>query len=75
MFGMGSFKRLECRAVVVNLGHGEPAIRGVLWTRRGPLLVIRNAVIIDPQTGGGVAADGEVVVERAKVSFIQVLTP
>jgi hypothetical protein len=59
------------RRVVVNLLDGT-AISGVLWARRGPLLVIRGALLLEP--GGEPAAmDGEAVIERSQVSFIQVL--
>lgn len=58
------------RRVVVNLDTGD-AFRGVLWARKGPLLVLRDveAVIAN----GSMPIDGEVVVERARVSFVQVL--
>ncbi|MGW1998550.1 hypothetical protein [Embleya sp. NPDC001921] len=58
------------KRVVVNLA--DKAFRAVLWAKRGPLLVLRDVELLeagrDPQ-----AIDGEVVVERARVEFIQVL--
>lgn len=58
------------KRVVVNLA--DKAFTGVLWAQRGPLLVLRNAELLeagrDPQP-----VDGEVVVERARVEFTQVL--
>lgn len=58
------------KRVVVNLP--DKAFRGVLWAKRGPLLVLRDAELLEagrpPQ-----ALDGEVVVERSRVEFIQVL--
>lgn len=60
------------RRVVVNLT--DKAFRGVLWAQRGPLLVLRDAELLeagrDPQR-----VDGEVVVERSRVEFTQVLAP
>ncbi|GGP55995.1 hypothetical protein [Streptomyces abikoensis] len=60
------------RRVVVNLA--DKAFRGVLWAQRGPLLVLRDAELLeagrDPQR-----VDGEVVVERSRVEFTQVLAP
>lgn len=68
---MRSFTRtMARRRVVVNLLNGQ-AFQGILWDQRGPLLVLRNAVMIVP--GGHHPVDGEVVVERSQVSFIQVL--
>jgi hypothetical protein len=59
------------KRVVVNLA-GQ-AFRGILWAKRGPLLVLRNAELLEagraPQP-----VDGEVIVERVKVEFTQVLS-
>ncbi|GAA0454223.1 hypothetical protein ACFQ2B_27895 [Streptomyces stramineus] len=58
------------KRVVVNLP--DKAFAGVLWAQRGPLLVLRDVELLeagrDPQR-----VDGEVVVERARVEFTQVL--
>jgi hypothetical protein len=56
--------------VLVNLDDGR-AFDGVLYARRGPLLVLRQARLIEPG-GEPVAVDGEVIIERPRVSFIQV---
>lgn len=66
-----AFRGLMCRAVVVNLKSGT-VYRGVLWQQRGPLLVVRNAELLD-SSGGARPVDGELVVERSNVDFIQVL--
>ena len=58
------------RQVVVNLP--DKAFRGILWAKRGPLLILRNAVLLHPGAPE-VPVDGEVVVERARVEFLQVL--
>ncbi|MFF9554583.1 hypothetical protein ACF1DY_01945 [Streptomyces albus] len=58
------------RRVVVNL-DGR-AFEGVLWAQRGPLLVLRDARLLEPGREPQ-AVDGEVVVERARVEFTQVL--
>lgn len=57
------------KSVVVNLKSGR-AFRGVLWAKRGPLLVLKNATLIEG--GASVPVDGEVVVERTEIDFIQV---
>jgi len=59
------------RTVVVNTKSGR-AFRGVLWRRRGGLLVLRNAELLKPG-GETVAMDGEVVIAAENVDFMQVL--
>jgi hypothetical protein len=68
---MFAWRRTAVRKrVVVNLA--DKAFAGVLWAKRGPLLVLRDVELLEagrqPQR-----VDGEVVVERAKVEFTQVL--
>jgi small nuclear ribonucleoprotein (snRNP)-like protein len=58
------------KKVVVNL-HSNRAFVGILWAQRGPLLVLRNATMHEPG-GQPSAVDGEVVIERGQVEFIQV---
>lgn len=57
------------KRVVVNLT--DKAFAGVLWAKRGPLLVLRDAVLMQ-HGAADTPMDGEVVVERSKVEFIQV---
>lgn len=59
------------RRVIVNLKTGR-AFRGILWQRRRGYLVLRQAEMLQP-AGGTTPVDGEVVVERANVDFVQVL--
>ncbi|MZF56936.1 hypothetical protein GTX53_24410 [Streptomyces sp. SID5594] len=71
MFGWFPWRRTAVRRrVVVNLA--DKAFSAVLWAKRGPLLVLRDVELLEagrqPQP-----VDGEVVVERARVEFIQVL--
>jgi hypothetical protein len=59
------------RTVIVNLTDDDTAIRGVLWRSRGPWLVLRDVAILK----GGVPptpVDGEIVVHREHVAFLQV---
>lgn len=68
---MFAWRRTALRKrVVVNLA--DKAFSGVLWAKRGPLLVLRDAELLEagrePQR-----VDGEVVIERSKVEFTQVL--
>lgn len=69
---MFAWRRTAVRKrVVVNLA--DKAFRGVLWAKRGPLLVLRDAELLEagrePQR-----VDGEIVVERTRVEFMQVLS-
>lgn len=71
MFGWFPWRRTAVRRrVVVNLA--DKAFDGVLWAKRGPLLVLRDARLLEagrePQP-----IDGEVVIERGRVEFVQVL--
>ena len=59
-----------CKRVLVNLEDGR-AFTGILFSRRGPLLTLRDAQLIEPGSEP-LAVDGEVIVERSRVSFIQV---
>ena len=58
------------RRVVVNLA--DKAFSGVLWAKRGPLLVLRDATWMQ-HGAADTPMDGEVVVERSRVEFIQVM--
>lgn len=57
------------KRVVVN--QADKAFAGVLWAKRGPLLVLRDAVLVQ-HGAADTPLDGEVVIERSKVDFIQV---
>lgn len=69
---MLSYRRVALRRrVLVNLKSGS-AFRGILWQHRGPLLVLRGAELLE--TGAEPRpVDGEIVVERSNVDFVQVL--
>lgn len=68
---MRSYKSIAlAKTVLVNLTTGR-AFRGVLFEVRGDLLVLRNAELIEDDRV--VTVEGSVVIERARVEFIQVL--
>lgn len=56
--------------MLVNLVDGR-AFDGILYAKRGPLLELRDARLLEPGDEA-VALDGAVIVERPKVAFIQV---
>jgi hypothetical protein len=67
-----AFRRTAARKRVLLSLKTDKGIRGVLWAKRGPLLVMKSAELLEggrPPT----LLDGEVVVERTNVDFIQVL--
>lgn len=66
-------RRLALRhKVLVNM-HSGKAFQGVLWARRGRLLVLKSAELLEPNAEP-VALDGDVIVDRAEVEFLQAAT-
>lgn len=58
--------------MLVNLKHdADGALRGVLWESRGPWLVLRDVSAIRTNTPP-TPVDGDVVIHRDNVAFIQV---
>jgi hypothetical protein len=59
--------------VIVNLiSDPDAALRGIAWRSRGPWLVLRQAHLVKARLDP-VPIDGEVVVHRSNISFVQVL--
>jgi hypothetical protein len=64
----------ELRTVIVNLKDSETVFRGVVWRRRGPFVILRNATLLSDHTGReATRVDGEVVVQLRDIDFLQVL--
>ena len=62
-------RRLAVRRRVVVSTLGGDAFSGILWARRGPYLVLRDVTV---HSGGNtVAADGDVILDRAVIAFVQ----
>ena len=59
------------RRVVLNLTDGAPPVRGVLWRVRGPLLILKDSAVLT--AGEATRIDGDLVVDRPHVAFMQVL--
>ena len=59
------------KRVIVNT-RTERAFRGVLWQRRREYLVLKDAELLKGK-GETVPMDGEVLIERANVDWIQVV--
>ncbi len=66
--------RIPClrRRVLVSQVDGETAVEGVLWQQRGVWLVLKDAKL---KVGRHepVPMDGDVIIECAKIAFVQVL--
>jgi hypothetical protein len=60
------------RRAVVQLRDGH-AIAGILWAQRGPLLILRAATLHEPGTDAPSPMDGDVLVERSNVLWLQLL--
>jgi hypothetical protein len=59
------------RSVIVSSKSGND-FRGVLWRQEGRYLVLRNAELLRTREAP-LPVDGEVVIPRENVEFIQVL--
>lgn len=60
------------RRVLVAL-KTDKTFRGVLYAKRGPLLILKDAELLEAGRDP-VKLDGEVLIERPNVDFVQVLT-
>lgn len=66
-----SYGRLAAnRRVMVNLTTGT-AVDGILWDDRGPLIVLKDANI--HTNGQSAPVDREVIIERDRIDFVQVV--
>jgi len=63
---------LRCRIIVNLEDRDETTLKGVLWAQRGPWLVLRDVQVLQGERPA-VAADGEVVVHRDRISFTQIV--
>lgn len=63
-----AYRDLVRDTVIVSLTAGA-VFRGVLWSDSRELLVLRNAQMI--HEGDPVPIDGEVVVDRRRIEFVQ----
>lgn len=66
-----SWRLVIHRRVIVNLLSGD-AIEGVLLRAKGQLLFLADATLL-PEQGQPTPVDGEVIVERAQIAFVQAL--
>ena len=73
---MRAFRRLVVRRrVLVNLRSGR-AVSGVVVDQAGPLLQLKSARVHEPGSDrAGISVDGEIVIERDQIDFIQTFAP
>ena len=60
------------RRVMVNLTTGN-AVDGILWDERGQFIVLRDATLHVQEAGGPSKLDGEVILDRTRIEFVQVI--
>lgn len=61
------------RRVLVNLLHDEGTLDALLWSRRGCWLVLKDARMLRTNPDTSTPIDGEVLVDKGHVAFLQVL--
>lgn len=61
----------ERRRVIVNTKTGK-AFTAVLWCRRWRYVILKDAALVRP-SGEPLAIEGEVLIDRANIDFIQVV--
>jgi hypothetical protein len=61
------------RSVVVNLKGEDTAVAGVLWGMRGPWVIVRQPTLVRAGHADATTTDGEVLIHRAQINFIQVV--
>lgn len=57
------------RRVIVNM-KDRSAFEAILWKRKGPYLILRDAVFMEPGVKP-VHVDGEAIITKADVAWIQ----
>lgn len=65
-----SYRYLANRRAVVNL-HSGRAISGVVTKWRGPFYILRDATVLEGDQQ--MPADGEVLIEKHNVDYVQAL--
>ena len=61
------------RTVMVQLDDGETAVRGVLYAYKRGWHILRNCQVM-PGDSGATPADGEMMIHRDRVLFLQAVT-
>lgn len=73
VYELHGMPRLRRRCIVNLRDAGSDSIEGILWTRRGRWIVLKDARLIHPADNSVTPADGEVLVPVQQIAFIQAL--
>lgn len=65
---------LQRRRVLLVTSH-DVTIEGILWAHRGPLMVLRSASVHVTPGNPATPVDGEMVIERDRIEWMQVIGP
>lgn len=57
--------------VVINLKSGT-AVIGVVTSKKRTFCVVRDAAVVSPGSSSPVPADGEIVIDRNEIDYIQI---
>lgn len=60
---------LELNTVILHLTHDGPSLKGLRTAVHDDCVVLRDAMVLEPE--GQVLLDGDVVVPRERVLYIQ----
>ena len=60
------------RRVLIVTSH-DITIEGILWTRRGPLMLLKDARVFVTPGNPPTQVDGEMVIERDRIEWMQVV--
>lgn len=71
---MFSWRRTALRKRIIVATKTGKHFRGVLVFKRGPLLILKDTELLEERAEPA-PMDGEILIERANVDFIQVLGP
>lgn len=73
LYELHGMPRLRRRCIVNLTVDGADSIEGVLWSRRGRWVIVKDARLVRATDGTVTQADGELLIDRGQISFIQVL--
>ena len=70
---LSPWRRLLKRKVIVNTKTGR-TFGGMMWAKNGALLTLKETQLFEAGRDP-VPVDGEVILERSNIDFIQLLNP
>ena len=70
VFDRVAAQRLMIRRRVLVQLHSGRAFTGLLWRRRGGLVVLKSAEMLEPNNQP-VSMDGDVILDRSEIEYVQ----